>query len=267
MFFSCLFFRTQELLIAYLATAIHEGAHLFMCVYLNERPQEISFGIFGASLKTDYIESSTKKILISAAGPVFSLSVFLYMYAAGIVFDIKDYCYHFFTLSNFSLGIINLLPLSPLDGGAMVKAFLVRIMGIIGGSKVYGILSSVFCLFFVCCNLYLFLSEVFNPSLFLILIFSLWGVRYEKLCNLVEKRRVLSGDIVPKQRLKFLSCDCESELLCLAERIGGDYTLIIASFCKERFFGEINQFEITEGIKKYGALCTVREYIEKTGNR
>ncbi len=266
MFFSCLFFRTQELFIAYFATLLHEGAHFLMCLYLKERPKEISFGIFGACLKTDYIENSFKKILISAAGPVFSFSLFLYMYAAGILFDINIYSYRFFAVSNFSIGLINILPLSPLDGGAVVKALITRHLGIMAGSKIFWVFSSVFCFGFALCNIYLFASGIFNPSLFLILIFSFWGMRFERLCNLSEKRRVLSGDILPNCRLKLLSCDCESELLCLAERIGGDYTLIIASFCRERFLGEINQFEITDGIRKYGALCTVREYIEKENN-
>ena len=265
MFFSSLFFRTQELLWAYFATALHEGAHLIVCCLLKEKPKEFSIGIFGAVLKTEYVESSTKKLLISAAGPVFSLVVFIYMYAIGIIFDINSYGFKFFSLSNLAIGFINLLPLSPLDGGAILKAIFVGIWGIIGGSRIYMAFSSLFCFLFVCCNLYLLNLNVFNPSLFLILVFSIWGVKYEKMCSLKEKRRVLSGDMAPKRRLKLLFCDCESELLCLAERIGGDYTLLIATFCGEKFFGEINQFEITDGIKKYGALCTVREYIEKRG--
>lgn len=248
---------------AYIATALHEGAHLLMCCLLKEKPKEISFGFFGAVLKTEYVESSTNKLLISASGPVFSIMVFFYMYAAGIIFDINSYSCRFFALSNLAAGLINLLPLSPLDGGAIVKALFVRLWGIIGGCRIYMIFSSLFCFSFVCCNFYLLKSGIFNPSLFFILIFSLWGMKYEKMCSLKEKRMVLSGELAPKKRLRLLFCDCESELLCLAQRIGGDYTLLIASFCGERFFGEINQFEITEGIKKYGALCTVREYIEK----
>lgn len=263
MFFSCFFFRTQELFWAYLATILHEGAHLLVCILLKEKPKEISLGVFGAVLKTEYVESSQKKLIISASGPLFSFVLFIYLWAAQIIFHIKSYSFNFFALSNLAIALINLLPLSPLDGGAMLKASFMRLWGIIGGCRIYMIFSTLFCFLFVCCNLYLFTLGIFNPSLFLILVFSLWGVKHEKMCTLREKRRVLTGDIAPKKRLKLLFCDCESELLCLAEHIGGDYTLIIAAFCGERFFGEINQFEITDGIKKYGALCTVREYIEK----
>lgn len=265
MFFSSLFFRTQELFWAYVATGLHEGAHLFVCILLKEKPKEIYFGIFGAVLKTEYVESSRKKIYISAAGPLFSLALFLYMCAFELMFSINSYSFRFFALSNLAIGLVNLLPLSPLDGGAMMKALFTRFWGIIGGSKIFMFFSSFFCFLFVCCNLYLLSLRIFNPSLFIILVFSLWGVKYEKMCSLKEKRKVLSGDVASKRRLKLLLCDCESELLCLAERIGDDYTLLIATFCGEKFFGEINQFEITEGIKKYGALCTVREYIEREG--
>ena len=249
----------------YLATLLHEIAHLIMCVYLKEKPKEICLGIFGAVLKTEYVENSKNKFLISLAGPLMSLIVFIYMCAFGFLFSINNFSYRFFAICNFSVGSINLLPLSPLDGGAMLKAFFIRHSGIIGGSKIYMMLSSVFCFAFFICNFYLIASGLFNPSLFMFLIFSLWGIRFEKLCSLREKNTVLSGRFKPKKKLKFIFCDWESELMGLAKHIGGDYTLLIAAFSGERFYGELNQFEITDGIQKYGALCTVKDYIEKRG--
>ena len=78
---------------------------------------------------------------------------------------------------------------------------------------------------------------------------------------------VLSGEIKSEPRLKYMACHTESELLCLAEKISTDYTLIVAAFCGEKFEGDLNQTDIIYGIKKYGALCTVEEYIALTTNR
>lgn len=263
MFFSVLFFRFRELSLAYLAATLHECAHLTACVLLKVRPRGIKLGIAGAELKTDFIESTTKKIIISAAGPAMSFATFIYMYAFGLLFGITNYIFRFFALANLGIGIINLLPVPPLDGGAIVKSSFVKYMGIITGNRVYMVFSSFFFGIFAICNLWLCFTGVFNPWLFLILAFAFGGAHKEKLLAIKEKKRVLSGDVGSSQRLKLMACDCESELLCLASRIGFDYTLLVATFCSERFFGEINQFEITEGIKKYGALCTAREYIEK----
>lgn len=234
-----------------------------MCVCLKEKPKELIIGFFGAVLKTEYIENCKNKFLISLAGPLMSLIIFIYMCAFGFLFSINNFSYRFFALCNFSVGTINLLPLSPLDGGAMLKALFIRYKGIIAGNKIYMTFSSIFSFVFFVCNFYLIAAGLFNPGLFMFLIFSLWGIRFEKLCFLREKNSVFSGTLKPRKKLKFIFCDRESDLMCLAKHIGGDYTLLIAAFSGERFYGEINQFEITDGIQKYGALCTVREYIEK----
>ena len=236
-----------------------------MCVYLKEKPKMIALGIFGAVLKTEYIENCKNKFFISLAGPLMSLTIFICMSALGFLFSINNFSYRFFALCNFSVGIINLLPFSLLDGGAMLKSVFIRYRGIIGGNRIYMMFSSIFCFAFFVCNFYLIALGLFNPSLFMFLVFSLWGIRLEKLCSLREKNNVLSGRYTKKKKIKFIFCDHESELMCLAERIGSDYTLLIAAFSGGRFYGEINQFEITDGIQKYGALCTVKDYLEKRG--
>lgn len=158
------------------------------------------------------------------------------------------------------------MPLSPLDGGAIVKTLFKKYMGIINGGRAYRIFTLFFYavfLFFTAINT---ACDIFNPWIFMILIFASGGAYKEKLYTIKEKKSVILGETISKRRIKYIACDCESELLCLASRIGYDYTLLVASFCGERFFGEINQAEIIDGIKKYGALCTVKEYIIKTQN-
>ena len=111
---------------------------------------------------------------------------------------------------------------------------------------------------------FLFVWGVFNPSMLCILLFLIFGRNKEENVNIQEKRMVLSGNIPAVQKLKYMACDAESELLCLAEHISYDYTLIVAAFYKERFFCDLNQEDIIYGINKYGALCTVKEYISQT---
>lgn len=202
-------------------------------------------------------------MLISAAGPFLSLFLFVLLCVIGFLFDIKSYAFIFFAFINFYIGIINLLPLSPLDGGTILKCLLSKYLGIINGGRVY----RIFTLFFYTVISLLVTLEsilgVFNPWFFLFFLFTGSSIYKEKISLIKAKKSVLLGEITSKRRIKYIACDCESELLCLASRIGEDYTLLVAGFMGERFLGEISQSEIIDGIKKYGALCTVKEYIEK----
>lgn len=193
--------------------------------------------------------------------------MFILLCTIGFLFDIKSYAFIFFAFINFYIGIINLLPLSPLDGGTILKCLLSKYLGIINGGRVY----RIFTLFFYAIISLLITTEsifgVFNPWLFLFFFFTGSGIYREKMSLIKERKSVLLGEVLSGKRIKYIACDCESELLCLASRIGEDYTLLVAGFMGERFFGEISQSEIIDGIKKYGALCTVKEYIEKKAVR
>ncbi len=242
---------------------MHEAAHGIVCLIFKIIPCGLELSIFGIALKIPYIACSRRKILISAAGPFFSLCLFVILSFLGYIFAIKSYAYSFFAFINFYIGIINLLPLSPLDGGTILKSLFSKYLGIINGGRVY----RIFTLFFYTVISVLVTFEsiygIFNPWIFLLLFFTANGIYREKISLIKNKKSVLLGEIMSKRRIKYIACDCESELLCLASRIGEDYTLLVAGFRGERFFGEINQAEIIDGIKKYGALCTVKEYIEK----
>ncbi len=260
-FLSVFFCRETELFLAYLAAFIHEGAHALTCFYLGIMPKGISVNVFGIRLESPYLQSSKNKILVSASGPAASFLLFAYLYTIGHILSISGSHYNFFVFANLFIGIINLLPISPLDGGTILKAIFSKYLGIILGNKVYGIISAFFYVFFTCLNVCFAIEKIFNPSLWLILIFVLAGIRRERLYSLVEKQAVFSGSIISQKKIKYIACDAESELLCLASRISSEYTIMVAAFNKERFFGELYQNEITDGIRKHGALCTVKECI------
>lgn len=234
---------------------------MLTCIHLGVPPAGINVTAFGISLETPYIQSSKDKLLISAAGPVASFMCFGLLYYMGHMLSLSNSLYRFFMFSNLFTGIINLIPISPLDGGAILKAIFAKYLGIISGSKVYSIISAFFYAFFAFMNLYFALNKVFNPSLILIFVFTLSGIQRERMYSLMEKQAVFSGSIVSEKKIKYIACDAQSELLCLASKISSEYTIVVTAFHKERFFGEIYQHEITDGIKKLGALCTVKECI------
>ena len=93
------------------AILIHEAAHLLTAlIFTRELPR---LSISGAGLRLSYsgLGKTAEQITVSAAGPVASI-------LTGLVFYNKAV----FSLYSLGLGMINLLPISVLDGGGILRA-------------------------------------------------------------------------------------------------------------------------------------------------
>ncbi len=262
-FFSVLFFRETELLLAYTAAFLHELSHGLAAAALGIHPLGARCTVFGMRLIIVPITSSVRKLIIIFSGPAASFVIFAILYFVGRVFNISNPMYQFFCCANFFIGLINFLPVFPLDGAIIVRTFLSAIMGIIRGRTVFRWISASFLGVGVWINYLCLLKGIINPSFVMMLIFLILGIKDEKTYSLVEKKAVLAGEVIPGAKIRYLACDARSELLCLAEYISYDYHLLVAAFDGERFAGELCQSEITDGIKNLGALCTVEEYMKK----
>jgi len=213
------------------------------------------------NLTLPHFLSSKDKIVIYLAGPVASFAVWGYFFVAKKLFFLDYGIMGFFAFSNFVIGVINLLPVFPLDGGIILKSVFATYTGIIRGAKKCRRVSDVLIVLSGILTLVLLYCRIFNLSLTVIFLFLILNRNKEIYLNISEKRKVLSGEVPVGNILKYMACDASSELLCLAEYISYDYTLVVATFHKDKFFCDLNQNDIIYGIKKYGALCTVREYI------
>ena len=120
---------TGEVLIIFVAVLVHEIAHVVMALVLGVKVAEIELLPFGGQAK---IEDFTglepdREVYIALAGPVVSLSL------AGIFYflheDITSSYLPLFININLFLGIFNLCPALPLDGGRILRAFLSGVIG------------------------------------------------------------------------------------------------------------------------------------------
>lgn len=219
--------------------------------------------MLGMKLNVPDFVYSKEKIIISAAGPLASFVMGIIFFFAKRLFKINSPIYTFFTLTNFAIGFINLLPVFPLDGARILKALLTMKCGIINSCKKTVKISDIVCSFIGICVFTMSIYKIFNPALMGIFGFLLMSKEKQRNVGICEKSIVLSGKIHSKNKIKYIACDADSELLCLAGYISCDYELIVATFIGEKFFGDLNSNDIIKGIKKYGALCTAEKYIKK----
>ncbi len=113
---------------------LHELGHLFAGILLGFKPQSLKLNALGLSVNfkvntKDYNSKlkngnilAVKKLVIAISGPLVNfLLVFLFSLFNGKVFGIEK---NILIYSNLLIGLFNLIPIYPLDGGRIVKNIL-----------------------------------------------------------------------------------------------------------------------------------------------
>ncbi len=160
-------------LLAFFTAVFHEGGHLFACSGERVEIRLIRLEPFGISfvLKEEFFKNANSEIKVSFAGPFvnFILSlIFLFFGKKG----------EFLVLSNLFMGLFNLIPCLPLDGGRVLKAVLCEKYGYLRGYKTTLFISRIISVLLVVLGVYLVVETHFNFSLIIIggfLFFSLFG--------------------------------------------------------------------------------------------
>ncbi len=108
--------HSPEALLA--AVANHELGHIVLLFIQRRPPKELNISAFGLCLKrSDKAASALEEALLYLAGPAANLAAFAFMEpdSLGAAFQLL-------------LGLINLLPVEPLDGGNCLRLFLERLL-------------------------------------------------------------------------------------------------------------------------------------------
>lgn len=122
---AALFGELSTVLIALISLSIHELSHASMALRLGRRIRSIEIQPFGfiANLEDDPATPS-ECIAISAIGP--AMSLLLAISGAGFMyfFSVRTELIARFVSFNLSIGLMNLLPVLPLDGGRLLQSLL-----------------------------------------------------------------------------------------------------------------------------------------------
>lgn len=110
------------LLTSIIALLIHELVHIFFARIKGYRVKKFSLSPFGATLNFDKNLKNNEEPLIALCAPIINIFVSILIVSSWWLFpSTYPYTYNF-CLANLFLGIYNLLPFFPFDGGRAILA-------------------------------------------------------------------------------------------------------------------------------------------------
>ncbi|MBZ9608540.1 M50 family metallopeptidase [Clostridium estertheticum] len=256
-----------ELVVAFAFVFIHEMMHYLTARILGFSGFDIEILPIGAVLKVkDLDEASAKEdLIISLSGPLLNLLLAVIFYILFILFN-RPYL-HLIYKSNLALGIFNLIPAFPLDGGRVLRDIL-NIKTIYRRANeisimVSMILGSIFMFIY-------FVSVAANKSNFNLGLISIFIL----ISSIKEKERIvylIMGYIIRKKHRfikrgyvenKSISVFCEKNLLSVLGIIDKNkYNLFTILDENMTLLDTLYEEEIIEAIKAYGNI-SLSEYID-----
>ena len=256
-----------EFIIAFILVFIHELMHYLTARILGFSGFDIEILPIGAVLKVkDLDEASPKEdLIISLSGPLSNLLLAVIFYVLFILFN-RPYL-HLIYNSNLAIGIFNLIPAFPLDGGRVLRDIL-SIKTIYRKAneisiRVSMILGSIFMFIY-------FVSVAANKSNFNLGLISIFIL----ISSIKEKERIvylIMGYIIKKKyrfikrgyiENKSISVFCKKDLLSVLGIIDKNkYNLFTVLDENMSVLEILYEEEIIEAIKTYGNI-SLNEYID-----
>lgn len=154
-------------LVTYSALFIHEAIHLWFLCKQRIPVRKISLEPFGISIQTDRKMPENTMVYLSA--PIGNLLIAACFLLGCIWFQTP--LYPQWILANLSLGLVNLLPVLPLDGGRALLLYLERHLGKSNAKKRMYQVSTLFCIPLVLGIMLLFLTTNKSSGTIIILVF------------------------------------------------------------------------------------------------
>lgn len=200
---------TTEVLLIIAAVLIHEISHAVMAWFLGVKITEIEILPFGGQAKIEDFTGLEPEfeIYIALAGPVTSL------FMAGFFYFLQDYqssmYLPLFININMFLGLFNLCPALPLDGGRILRAFLSKAVGYKKATRRAAALGKLIALVFCTVGLYQVYFQHSGANYIIIGMLLYWAARregqlllYAFMRYLVHKKEELSRQgVLPAQQI------------------------------------------------------------------
>lgn len=264
----------RELAILFFIITLHELAHSLTSKYYGYETEKIELSLFGGAVKTDEIIflEPKKVILISIVGPMLNFAFFFVSISISKVFGINNDLLNFFIYANLSLGIFNLLPVLPLDGGRMLRACLNKSLELKEAT-----FTTVFIGNIVCMILFILGTILVTRSHngIVLIVFSVYlyiknNKEKEMIIFLHMQRVITKPKNVQKKldiKIKYISANEYCSLKDTLKNLSvGNYCIIKVINNRGKMIGELSEGEILEAIINYNSLITLEELLKIKDN-
>ena len=189
---------------------IHEMSHLIMTLLLGVEVKSMVILPFGMTLRVtkDVIRFPNKEVLIAVSGPFSNLIMIL---VAKFFWEsnCQNINYLMFIIINWSVLLINLIPIPPLDGGRILRAILIKNAGLFKATKYVRRISRAFAVLICMAGITIIFITKGNPSLCIIGAFLIFSLVEEKKSSdilimselLYEKEKFKNRALIPTATL------------------------------------------------------------------
>ena len=121
-------------LLVFASILVHELGHAIVARRLGVRIAGIELQFFGGMAKmVTPPRSARDEILIALAGPAVSLTIALVGIFVGVM--VRSSLVNYLGVTNLILGVFNLLPALPMDGGRVYRAFRAQRIGVVAATQ------------------------------------------------------------------------------------------------------------------------------------
>ena len=189
----CFLYKINIYFIFLISILLHEIAHMIVGVCLGLKIKKIMFNQLGVCLEfIGYRENkkTIKRIIINLSGPLFNLIFAIIISYLNIEYKLKVDLFY----TNLLLGIFNLLPIIPLDGGKVLNEILSIKFGY-KNANIYSINISKILLIFISLSYSILIFKIKNVFLFFIIIY-LWYLQIieeKKLRTLIRVYNIIDN--------------------------------------------------------------------------
>lgn len=187
-------------LISFVIVFLHEVSHTIVANLLGYRAEEIEIFPLGGVVKLDKLIGSNPKheILIAIVGPLSNLVLAMISYFFIKKYFIDNYYLSYFIYANTVIAVTNLLPILPLDGGRVCRAYLSYLLGTRKATNCLVVISKIIILFLFGVGIYLSTYNKVNIIISFVAIFLYIAIRKEKemaififMQEIMEKKKIL----------------------------------------------------------------------------
>ncbi len=120
--------KTGLMLPTLFAILMHEMGHLFMMWVVDSAPKSVKLIPASIQITTPFQRRYRNDVLISFAGPLVNIVLFLTLYFNFLAFRNQTTLY--FGVLNLVIALFNLLPIKGLDGGTILYCILAKYKGV-----------------------------------------------------------------------------------------------------------------------------------------